>query len=162
MVVDESATIQLIMSPSVSPENLATQVDEEGAVISASVSLTDRMRAELRAADPDAFDIQALHDNPEQLLGTTEPTEWRWTVTAKKPGLQELTLTVYRLVTYEGQEYWPQVSYEAMIDVNVTWPQRLGRVNWEWLLGILLTGLMIPAVWRWADKRRRKRSRRKA
>jgi hypothetical protein len=161
MQLDEARTIQLLMSPSLSPDQLATQLSESGTVITATVNVTPRMRAELRSADPQAFVIQALHADAEQLLSTTEPTEWRWTITARKDGLQDLTLTVYRLVEYNGKDYWREVSYKHDIQVQVTILQRLQQLNWEWLVGLAATGLLIPAIWRWIDQRQQKQPKRK-
>jgi hypothetical protein len=162
MQLGETITIQLLMSPSISPEGLAGHITEGGGVTTASVRVTPRMKAELVAADPDAFVIQALHDKPEQLLSSIESTEWRWNVTAKKSGKQKLTLAVYRPVNFDGEEQWRLISYERTIEVQVILWQILERVNWEWLLGIVFTGLLIPAIWRWVDKRKKKRAKRKA
>lgn len=157
MNVEETKTIQLLISPSLSANELKGQLNEPGTVITATVSVTPRMRAELRGADPDAFTIQPLHDNPEQLLSNVEPTEWRWTIKAEKAGVQELTLTLYRLIEFGNKEYWRQVTYENSVTVNVTLAQRLANFNWEWLVGILLTGILIPALWRVIDKRQKSR-----
>jgi hypothetical protein len=144
------------MSPALSTEQLKQQVTESGPLVAAPLSVTPRMRAELSGTDPEAFIIQPLHADPEQLLSTIEPTEWRWNITAKKDGQQELILTVYRLVEYDEKEYWRQISYENHIQVQVTLSQRLRQLNWEWIAGIVLTGLLFPAVFRWADQRRKK------
>jgi len=157
MNVYETKTIQLLISPSLSANELKGQLNEPGNVITATVSVTPRLRAELRGADPDAFLIQPLHDNPEQLLSNVEPTEWRWTIKAQKAGEQELTLTLYRLVEYSNKEYWRQVTYENSVTVSVTLAQRLANFDWKWLAGILLTGLLIPALWKVIDKRQKSR-----
>jgi hypothetical protein len=162
MTIDETKTIQLLMSPAISPTDLAGQVTESGAVVTAMVNITPRMKAELHSADPEAFIIQALHDNAEQILTNMEPTEWRWNITAKKEGSQDLQLIVFRLVEYQGKEFWRLISYETTINVNVTIAKRLERINWEWLIGILLTGLMVPAIWRWVDRRQKSRAKMKA
>jgi hypothetical protein len=161
MQLDEKTTIQLVMSPSLSPHDIGTQITEAGVVTTAEVIITPRMRAELISADPGAFVIQALHADAEQLMSASEPTEWRWTVTAKKDGQQILTLTVYRLVQYNGKDYWREISYEHNIQVQVTPWQRLQQLNWEWIVGIIATGILVPAIWRWVDQRQKKPSRRK-
>lgn len=154
MRLDETVTVELLLNPSLSPEQLGEQITEGGEVVTATVEVTPRMKAELKAQDQQAFDIQPLHDTPEQLVSGTQTTEWRWWVTAKKGGLQQLTLVVYRLVRFEGQDYWREVeTYRSDIEVKVTMLGRLKAWDWKWLLGILLTAILIPAFWRWADKR---------
>jgi hypothetical protein len=158
MVLDETTTIELLLNPSLSPEALSTQVTASGQVTSASVQITPRMKAILIADDAQAFTIQPEHDNPEQLVSGTETTRWVWLVTAHKSGLQRLTMILYRLVQYQGQDYWREIkSYEDNIDVQVTLAQRFGSLDWEWIAGILATALLIPAFWRWMDYRKKKK-----
>ena len=158
MLLDETTTIELLLNPSLSPEALSTQVIASGQVASASVQITPRMKAYLIADDSAAFAIQSVHDNPEQLVSGTETTRWAWLVTAHKSGIQKLTLVLYRLVQYQGQDYWREIeSYQADIEVNVTIAQRLGSVDWEWIAGILITAMLIPAFWRWMDYRKKKK-----
>lgn len=152
MRLDETRNIQLLISPVLTSDELEQLITETDPVVSAAVSLTPRMKAELRSASPGSFDILALHDNPEQLLTNVEPTEWNWTVTAREQGQHSLVLTVYRLVEYDNQEYWRQLSYTNNIEVKVTLGQRLMAFDWYWLAGIVLAGLLIPAVWRWLDR----------
>jgi hypothetical protein len=97
MRLDESATIELLLNPAISPEALATQVTESGNVVKASIEITSRMKAVLKASEQDAFDIQPLHDSEEQLVSGTETTKWSWFVTAKRldcTGLQLLFIVL--------------------------------------------------------------------
>jgi hypothetical protein len=144
----ETIKIQLLLSPTKSPEELQQQIVESGQVVSATIEITPLMKAVLRPADSEAFVIQDLHDAAVQLILTGEPTEWKWAVTAKKPGEQIIILSLYRLVKYDGQDYWRLVNtYESHIIVTVTIGQRLQMIDWKWLVGILLTLLSIPALW---------------
>ncbi len=99
--------------------------------------------------------IQPLHDQPEQLLSTGEPTEWKWLVQAKKDGRQTLTVTVYRLVQYDGQDYWREKTYEKNIDVRVTLPGLIRRFDWEWLVGLVVTALLVPLLFRYLDGKKK-------
>ena len=158
MRMDETVTVELLLNPSVSPEQLGEQITESGEVVTGRIEVTPRMKAELKAQDQEAFDIQPLHDDPVQLVSATQTTQWHWWVTAKKGGLQHLTLVVYRMVKFEGQDYWREVeTYRTTIDVRVTLGQRLLQLDWKWILGILLSAIFIPAFWRWADKRNKKK-----
>jgi len=40
--------------------------------------------------------------------------------------------------------------------VRVTLAKRLQQTDWKWLVGIILTALVIPALWRWWDSRQKK------
>jgi hypothetical protein len=115
------------------------------------------MKATLLSDDPQAFSIQPVQNDPEQLVSGTETTRWAWEVTARKSGTQRLTLILYRLVQFQGQDYWREVkSYQDDIEVKVTFTKRIGSLDWGWIAGILLTALLIPAFWRWMDQRRKK------
>ena len=155
MRLNETATIELLLNPSVEPPVLATQVTAGGEVISASIQITPRMKAVLIPQEEGTFSIQTMHDSPEQLISTTETTKWSWDVTAKKGGTHRLTLVIYRLITVDNNESWRLVeSYRSDIRVDVTMIQRLLMLDWNWIAGILLTALLIPAFWRWMDQRR--------
>jgi hypothetical protein len=157
MLLGETTTIELLLNPSLSPEALSTQVTAPGPVASASVQITPRMKALLLADDSSAFTIQPLYDNPEQLISGTETTQWTWRVTSLKSGTQRLTLVLYRLVQFDGVDYWREIeSYRADINVQVTVAQRIGSLDWKWFVGILLTAILIPAFWRWMDYRKNK------
>jgi len=156
MKLNETATIELLLNPAVEPAVLATQITEAGEVVTASVEVTPRMKAVLIPQVQDAFFIQPLHDNAEQLISTTETTKWSWDVTAKMGGVHRLTLVVYRLITVDGNDNWRVVeSYRSDIDVEVSMIQRFLMLDWKWIAGILVTALLIPAFWRWIDQRRK-------
>lgn len=163
MQLDQTVTIELRLSPTLSQQDLSTQVaesvptQESGKVVSASIEVTPRMRALLLANDGSAFEIKAIHDNPEQLVSNTDVTQWDWLVTAQKGGTQRLTLVIYRLVRYDGQDYWREVeTYQADINVKVSMSQRVLSLDWAWILGVLFTAIAIPAFWRWMDQRKKK------
>lgn len=161
MKLDESTTIVLLLNPAISPEALATQVNESGQVVKGSIEITPRMKAVLKTQEQDAFDIQPLHDSPEQVISGTDTTKWSWFVTAKKRGLHRVTLIVYRLVKFDGQDYWREVeTYKADIDVKVTFVQQVQAFDWKWIAGIVLTLIGIPALWRYIDNRNKKMKKR--
>lgn len=158
MIVDESATITLLLNPSIPPEELAgelaTQITEPENVVVSSVEITPRMKAVLISQDKNAFDIQDVHDDPEQFISSTKTTEWSWIVTARKDGPQKLTLIIYRLIKVESLEEWYLVeTFYRDIDVNVTWTQRLKQFDWYWLIGPIIVLILIPAMWRYIDHR---------
>jgi hypothetical protein len=157
MHLNETVTVQLLLNPSLTEQELKKQVSEPGPIHSSgNVSVTPRTRAELITQDPDAFTINQIPENPEQLINPNGTTEWKWLLTARKEGQQTLTLVIYRLVQYEGRDYWLNVqSYKADINVNVTLGQRVQFIDWKWWVGVLVTAILIPAFWRWVDHRKR-------
>ena len=156
MTLDQVVTIELLLNPSLSPQVLSTQVTEPGQVVNASLQITPHMKALLVANDDTAFVIKPIHDTPDQLISKTDTTRWAWLVTARKGGTQRLTLVIYRLVEYNGQDYWREVeTYKADINIKVTFMQRVKSLDWGWFIGIFVTAVAIPALWRWIDQRRK-------
>lgn len=156
MALSETEEVRLLVSASMTEAELSALLEQDGRVVAGSLEVTPRMRAELIGQSPEAFEIRALHLEAEQLLGMESPAEWRWLVTPLKAGEQALLLTVARLVQFEGDDYWSAIeSYRQPIEVTVTTAQRLAQIDWEWVVGIGLTGILIPALWRLIDRRSR-------
>ena len=156
MQLDETVIIQLLLNPSVSEGEIAKQIEESGAVTTGTVEITPLMKAELKAQNGEAFVIEPLHDTSEQPVSASDATRWQWQVTARKGGVQGLTLVLYRLVKYENKDYWREVeTYKANITVKVSLAQRFQSFDWKWLGGILLTSIVVPLIMRWLNKRKR-------
>lgn len=156
MHLNETVTLELLLNPSVEPADLERQVVEPGEVVTASVQVTPKMKAELLAQNEAAFDIHPLHDSPEQFISGTETTYWTWDVTARQGGTQRLTLIIYRLIAIDGEEEWRKIeTYRSNVEVEISFIQRLVMFDWQWILGILITALLIPAFWRWYEKRKK-------
>ncbi len=157
MKLDGSATIQLLLNPVETPAQLGKQVTEGGQVVTATIDITPFMKAELLSVDPAAFAIQPMLDDPIQPIGTTTVTQWEWTVTARKAGPQKLTMVISRLVRAQGQDYWTIIeTYKSDVNVEVTMTQWLASLDWKWIVGIVVTALVIPGFWRWNDQRKKK------
>ena len=177
MKLDETITIELLLNPSLSQEQLATQLVErsdlltstmepgqllteqggEVEIVTGRVTITDRMKAVLKSQKLGAFEIQELHDSAEQPISSVNTSKWRWSVTSKEQGEQTLELILYRLIKYDDNEYWYEVeAYRADISVKVTVSQWLASLDWKWFLGILVTALLIPLFFRWHDRRKKK------
>jgi hypothetical protein len=156
MQLDETVTIELLLNPSLSEEELKEQISEPGDVQTrADVEITPQMKAELIPADPEALAITPLHDDPIQVISGTETTKWSWFVTAKKEGTQKLSLVIYRLLKYEGKEDWRVVeTYNADINIKVTLLNRLRALGWEWIVGATVALLAIAALRRWYWQRK--------
>jgi hypothetical protein len=158
MKLNDTTAIELLLNPSISSSDLGAQISENGAIETGILEISPLMKAELIAQDPDAFKITEIPENSEQIISAKDTTRWTWLLTAKKKGVQTLTLVIYRLVQYQGQDYWREVqTYKSDIIVNVTIAQQLESFDWMWLVGIIVTALLIPAFWRWIDKRNKEK-----
>ncbi len=182
MKLDDTFIIQLLINPSLSPDELATKIVEssglatstmepgelvtnDGAavnVISDRIEITPRMKAALMLEDLQAFDVQRLNDDDIQFVSATTPTEWQWAIKARKVGDQRIIILISRLVKIDGVESWrPVETYKADINVKVTALQRVSSLDWRWILTpIIGAALTWWAAWFWRryDERKKKNS----
>lgn len=155
MDLGQTATIELLLHPSLSEGELSTQVSEPGSVQTATIEITPQMKAVLLSPLPEAFSIQPFQEEV-QLISATETTHWSWAVTARKSGTQRLVLVVSRLVKYEGLDYWREVeTYRADIQITVPLSQRITSVDWKWLISVVVAVISLPFVWRLFSRRRK-------
>ena len=163
MKLNETAAIELAIDPVISEEKIAQQIEAEGQIQTGTLLVTPLTKVTLIAQDGQAFDIQPLHDSEIQPVDDREgTTTWQWQVTAKKSGLQTLTIVVYRLIQFQGENYWRQVeSYRADINVEVALQQRLFSFDWKWLIGLLLTSIIIPLYIRSLDQRKQAKTKKR-
>jgi hypothetical protein len=149
VTLDNTVTIELLLDPSVSPTQLAGQLTQSGEVVTAMIEITPMMKAALIPQNQEALAIQPIHADAVQLVSTVDTTRWAWLVTGKKSGPQKLVLVIYRLIKFEGQEYWREVqSYQAEINVEVTFEQRAQSLGWIWVAGALLAIFLMVVLWR--------------
>jgi len=155
MKLDETVIVEMVLNPGISEEEIVKQIEAEGEIQTGTLLVTPLTKAILLTSNGQAFEIQALHDSDIQPVDANQPTRWQWQVTAQKGGAQILTLVVYRLIKFEDQEFWRQVeTYRADINVNVSFQQRLLAFDWKWLVGLILTSIIIPLFIRWLDRRK--------
>lgn len=156
MKLDETAVIELIIDASTSEEEIIQKIESEGKIQTGTLFVTPLTKVMLIAQDKQAFEIQPLHDSEIQPVAVHEgPTNWQWQITAQKGGAQVLTLVVYRLIQFQGNEYWRQVeAYRSDINVEVNFNQRVLALDWKWLGGLLITSIIVPLFIRWLDKRK--------
>ncbi len=160
MSLNETVTIELLLNPSLSEPELVKQVEEIGYLYHGFIEITPRMKAEILSPNKDAFVIQAVHAQPEQVISGSDTTTWSWFITAKKGGTQNLVIVLYRYVKYDGEEYWREVeTYRSDIAVKVTLLDKLTPFGWYWIAGILGAALLVPAFRRWMDPRNKKNKR---
>ena len=68
---------------------------------------------------------------------------------------------MYRQVQYDCQSYWRMVeTYKNAIHITISTKQFFLQFDWEWRVnGILLTAILIPALWRYIARRQKKKVR---
>jgi len=155
MNLEQTAIITLLLSPTLSEEALKAQITAGGVITTDSILVTPYMRAELLNDEPGAFTIVGLPQSPEQVVSALEPTQWVWSLTPLKEGAHTVRLTISRLVVFQGEQTWrPVKTYTKTMQVNVTFNQRLARLDWKWIVGLLFTAVL-PILWRWQDKKKK-------
>jgi TIR domain len=156
VTLDNSVTIELLLNPSVTPTQLASQITENGVVETAIIDITPMMKAELIPQTEEALIVRPIHADAVQIVSNLETTRWAWLVTGKKSGPQKMILVIYRLVKFEGQEYWREVkSYQSEINVEITLGQRLQSLGGVWLAGALIAIVLLAFLWRGYEQGRK-------
>ncbi len=171
---EETTSIELILSPSLSETDLVTQIIERGDFVTSTadadlfvapngtssrleteqIEITNYIKAELKSQNPDALIVTDML-NAEQLISLTKPTTWRWSVTAKKEGKYTLELIITQLVKYGEEKSWTEVeSFTTDIVVDVAPTERVKSWDWKWLISLL----GIPALWTLVDNWKKKKA----
>gem|GEM_PF-2576563 len=164
MKKNDAATIELILSPSLSESDLVTQIVERGDFITSTadpnvtgtlepsvliapsgeivtvqtsqIEITNYLKAELKSRDPEALTVTDML-SAEQLVSSVKPTTWRWSVTAKKEGKHTLELIISQLIKQGDKETWHEVeTYKADITVEVT-PKEWFKSWWAAIIGAI-------------------------
>lgn len=158
MTLNRGEDVHLLLSPSMSVEDLQKQLVEklsrELNIEGIEIRIAPRMEARLSGTN---FSILAL--TPEvQPVTWKEPTEWRWEVRPTEAGSQALHLTLTAILQIEGKDSTRAIrTFDRDIQVQVTWPQRISGFaaeNWQWLW----TTVAVPiALWVWGKRRKKQR-----
>ncbi len=147
MYIEETRGVQLLLGSG------TLKVTERGPVRRSTVQVSPVMEARLEGA---GFDVKAL-SSARQAYDSLEMTEWKWDVTATRPGLQRLTLVLNKTLRVEGTDEVRAVrSFTDSIMVRVSWRYRIASLvgtHLEFLLGGILTPLFIWLVKRMPVKR---------
>lgn len=151
--INDTASIQLILSLSKPIEELKQMIEAEGEKQGESIKVSDQMEARLTGPH---FQIHAV--TPEnQGIASTGETKWTWDVKPLKTGRQMLHLTLTAKFAVNGQPNSRVIrTFDKNIEVNVTLVQK-GTEFLEKFGQWLWAGIIIPiAGWLW---KRRKASR---
>ncbi len=150
--IDDSPQIELFLSLTEAVENLKQSITEEGDKVGATIKVSDRMSARLSG---NGFKIITI--TPEiQAVSKYQQTKWKWEIHPKKEGRHKLHLTLAVLLEINGYNTPRAIkTFDKIIEVNVTVPQRIGfffKNSWQWVWGVIL----IPVVrWFWKLKKGR-------
>lgn len=152
MKLNESKGIHLILSETQSVENFEKQIQEQGRLQKRRIQISNIMVAELKGG---GFQIDPITE-PLQIINKWGINEWRWEITALKPGSRKLYLTMTAIITIDGQERPHTIkSLQETIEIHVTWQQRVSAFvgkNWQWLW----TSILIPLIgWIWERIRKK-------
>lgn len=149
--VKDSAVIHLVLGVAQEMDELKQRIEAEGERVGAQVRVSELMEARLTGPN---FTITAI--TPElQAVSRNQPTEWRWEVSPTLAGRHSLHLTLSAVLTMEGSSVPRTIrTFDRVIEVEVTWPQRVGSFvadNWQWLWAAILVPV---AGWLWRRKKR--------
>ena len=160
MTLGAVTVIELAIQPKWAVAKLEEQVIHSGELISGSLDITPRMRADLWGR-PETFTIERI-GAPVQKFQEQATYKWAWKVTANKAGNQTLVLTVYCIYVQKDKSEVESLfkvfqediqveehlvkSYSRDIQVTVVPPQGLKQFDSMWLVGILLLLLLGLAV----------------
>ncbi len=137
MKLNAPSTIQLVLSPTNSIEELKDLVIAEGEKEGARIRVSDQMEARLSGT---AFQISAI--TPElQAVTWNDITEWKWEVRPTQGGRHNLHLTMTAVLTAKGSSMQRALrTFDKTIEVEVSNWQRVFvvfRENWEWMWTLL-------------------------
>lgn len=151
MNLQDTATIQLILSLSKPIEELKRLIEVQGQKEGAQVRVSDQMEARLTGLD---FQITAVTPEKQAIAGK-EVTKWEWEIKPEKTGHDSLHLTLTALFTVQGISKEKAIrTFDKTIDVNVTWSQKTAGFlehNWQWLWAAILIPLA-GFLWRQRKK----------
>ena len=117
MKLESSSTIQLVLSPTSSIDELKEAIAVEGEKEGARVRISDLMEARLSGT---GFQISPV--TPEvQAVSWNEITEWKWDVVPNRPGRHNLYLTLTAIINVEGSTMPRRIrTFNKTIEVEVS------------------------------------------
>ena len=151
MSFEEMRSIELVLSPSKSIEEVAGIPQEPGRIETARIQFSNVMEASLTGA---GFEVTKVTPERQPISNVSE-TVWKWDVRALKPGRQRLNLTMNAVFSVDGSEQVRTIrTFKKEVVIEVSWRRRVmdfGANNWQWLWA----ALGIPAAtWFWSRRRK--------
>ncbi len=154
LTLNQTVVIHLALSPTVPLQDIERHVTEEGALKNRRIRISKIMTADLKGS---GFEIIPITESM-QAINMDDITDWRWEVTALKPGSRHLHLTVNTIVEIDDQERIRTIhSHSELINIHVSMQQQISIFvagNWKWLW----SAIFVPfAGWIWESRKRRKK-----
>lgn len=162
--IGERVSVIAGLSVSITPDELIEELESrlegrwnrEG--LQDGVEVTGRIRAALSGEE--GFTVIPIP--PEvQGLQVDDPTIWRWNIEATNEGRNRLALSIYELVTVDGNETAILMASDAkLIEITESWYRwavNFVQDNWRWLWATILVPLM-TIFWGWIQRRQKPRS----
>jgi len=145
MTYEQPQVVELLLSPSLSGENLRKELQQRVGAQSRSVRISNRMEAQLEG---NAFTIQEF-TSKQQVVASEQTTRWAWEVIPTKDGPQTLHVTLWAVIRIAGSDSLYRVrTFNQDIQVQIPVANRVSRFignNPEWLTW-LGASVVIPIV----------------
>jgi hypothetical protein len=143
----EHFSVRVVRSESLDDE-LVADLDRPGRILVRSIRAGYRMKVTVAATD--GLAVRALSETV-QVVATTEPTEWQFTVRSTRAGPEMLWVSAAALLPDPDatEEIGSVISLPVLhhpVEVTVTPVERLSRFvtgNWKWLVGTALTAVSV-------------------
>lgn len=135
--LNESKVIHLVLGEEISKLEKII-LSDEGEKHSANIKISKEMEATLTGQ---GFDISVI-GKEIQPISLKTPTEWKWEVKAKEPGVKYLHLVISAFVEINGKQLQkPIKTFDREIVVKVNWiekTQSFVEENWQGLWTVIL------------------------
>ena len=136
--IHDDIMVQLLIDPSKNETILAKELNSSNNAVVSKVLISKILDAKISAAD---FDIIKI--TPErQAIAETVPTEWLWELSATKPGVHDIHLTITAIVEVEGVKAERHIkTFEKVVKIEITNKQIILEFiskYWQWLWTVLL------------------------
>ncbi|MBC8029906.1 MAG: hypothetical protein H7Z16_07330 [Pyrinomonadaceae bacterium] len=160
MKMEETKVIELLVSPSMSVEELTAKLSEPGESGTGSTPYADRMEAQLTGT---GFTITPI----TPAIQPVEPghiTKWMWEIKPKDGGAQRLVLSL-NAVLNDGKDRAMVETFRRDINIKVSWSQRAsgfvgGLKDMQWLWAAIIVPIA-GAIYGWWRKKQKARRRKK-
>jgi hypothetical protein len=143
----EHFSVRVVRSESLDDE-LVADLDRPGRILVRSIRAGYRMKVTVAATD--GLAVRALSETV-QVVATTQPTEWQFTVRATRAGPEMLWVSAAALLPDPDatDEIGSVISLPVLhhpVEVTVTPMEQLSRFvtgNWKWLVGTAFTAVSV-------------------
>lgn len=150
MNLSDVVEIVLILDMAKTSEALAQLIRSVGKKEGATVSVTNRMGADLSGSH---FKITPISKEVQVITALNE-TEWRWEISPMQTGEHSIHLSLNAYFNVNGHDTPKMIqTFNKTIRIKVTWvnlAKSFFQSNWQWLW----TSLFIPVViWLWRKRK---------